>query len=657
MQLRVVLENDLLASNRYSNIQKMIKQILVLAILFFIKLSCYANIDSLEIALDNAKSRTEKVQLLNEIAQKYLLKNPKQAITLCNEGILLKKRNKKDLGLANLYKTKGTAYLYLGEYDSTKFYWKAYIKLVPGGYEKEKADGYNNLGTYFQKVGYSDSSIYYHRKALALRKKLNEPLGIAMSLHNIAALYRKQGNLTEAIDLYNRALNIYRKNGKKKEIADVLVGLGLIHRELKNYMTSIKYFKESLKINESINNMRGIGSLYNNLGVVYLDIKNDSLAEVYFLKSEEISSKLGDNVSNYGVQINLAVIYKRNGEIQKSIIFYEKALRYFEAKKNHENMAIIQNNLGYLYQKTGNDANAIGYFRKALINGKLADMLKVQKNAHKGLSNSLRNVGQFEEALEHFTRYASIQDSIVQTELIEKVAKYQELYESEKRIKEIKELKHSVYVKNTQAYTDRMYRNWLVVLAVLLIVLVLITINRFKLRKKVLLQRARLIEDEKEEFRLKSALVEKEIEIKNRELSTLSINAMNKNEMLHTLSEKLTNLKFKTQEEIEQSVFELEQQIKRSFNLDKDWETFQRHFTNVHPDFFSQLKSKFPKLSSNDLRICAYMKMNLSTKEISTLMHIAPKSTRMNKYRLKKKLNLSDGEDLQEFISREEHFK
>jgi len=629
----------------------MTNKFLLTLIACFLQLLCFANVDSLIIALDGAQSTSQKMQLSNEIAEELLLKNPRRSISFCNNGIALKIRSKKNFDLARLYKTKGTAHLYLGEYDSTKFYWVAYLDALPHDKKKELSDGYNNLGVYFQTVNNADSSLYYHKKALALRTQLNRSVDIAKSMNNIAAIYRKRGDLKKALDLYNKALKIYQKHDKKKEIANVLVGLGLIHRELKNYSTSIAYFKESLSINESMNNVRGKGNLYNNLGIAYLDVGNDSLAEIYLLKSEEISAKLGDPIGNYGVQINLAVIYKRRGETDRSIIHYEKALRYFEARNDRDNMAIVQNNIGYLYQKTKDDKKAIGYFRNALSNATATDNIDVLKNAHKGLSNSLRNVGQFEEALEQFTMFATLQDSLKQSELIEKLAKYQELYESEKRIKEIKALKHRVFVKEAQAKTNRMYRDGLIVFAFLLIVLVLITISRFKLKKKVLVQKTRLMEDEKEEFRLKSALVEKEIELKNRELSSLSVQAMNKNELLHSLSEKLSTLKRSTTEELEQSIFELERQIKSSFNLDKDWDTFQKHFTNVHPEFFTGLKSQFPKLSPNDLRICAYIKMNLSTKEISTLMNIAPKSTRMNKYRLKKKLHLLDGEDLQEFIS------
>lgn len=90
--------------------------------------------------------------------------------------------------------------------------------------------------------------------------------------------------------------------------------------------------------------------------------------------------------------------------------------------------------------------------------------------------------------------------------------------------------------------------------------------------------------------------------------------------------------------------------IDYSFNLDKDWEEFKLYFEDVHKDFFGQLKEQYPSLSPNELRLCALLKLNLSVKEMASLMGISPESVKMARHRLRKKLGLTSDQNLVEFM-------
>src|SRR5690606_32759549 len=71
-----------------------------------------------------------------------------------------------------------------------------------------------------------------------------------------------------------------------------------------------------------------------------------------------------------------------------------------------------------------------------------------------------------------------------------------------------------------------------------------------------------------------------------------------------------------------------------------DWEEFSLHFDDVHRNFLSEMKSRFPALSTTDLKLCAYLRLNLSSKEIAHLMNITLKGVEVGRYRLRKKLHL-----------------
>jgi len=94
----------------------------------------------------------------------------------------------------------------------------------------------------------------------------------------------------------------------------------------------------------------------------------------------------------------------------------------------------------------------------------------------------------------------------------------------------------------------------------------------------------------------------------------------------------------------------LENIVDYSFNLDEDWEEFQHYFEEVHSGFFDALKTEYPALTPNELRLAALAKLNLSIKETATIMGITPNSVKTARYRLRKKLKMETEENLTEFM-------
>ena len=90
--------------------------------------------------------------------------------------------------------------------------------------------------------------------------------------------------------------------------------------------------------------------------------------------------------------------------------------------------------------------------------------------------------------------------------------------------------------------------------------------------------------------------------------------------------------------------------IDRNINNDDDWTFFENAFNNADKDFLKKVKEKHPELSSNDLRLCAYLRLNLSSKEIAPLLNISVRSVEVKRYRLRKKMNLSHDDGLTDYI-------
>jgi DNA-binding CsgD family transcriptional regulator len=147
-------------------------------------------------------------------------------------------------------------------------------------------------------------------------------------------------------------------------------------------------------------------------------------------------------------------------------------------------------------------------------------------------------------------------------------------------------------------------------------------------------------------------LQKEKLQQKNRELSTATLHILNKNEVLCNIK-KMAQQAVDDDETGKQVYFtNLIREIDNNTNLDEQWDQFKLHFESVHKGFFEKLTREFSNLTQNELKLCAYLRMNLSTKEIAQMLHISPESVTTKRYRLRKKLKLDNEENLVGFIRR-----
>jgi len=154
----------------------------------------------------------------------------------------------------------------------------------------------------------------------------------------------------------------------------------------------------------------------------------------------------------------------------------------------------------------------------------------------------------------------------------------------------------------------------------------------------------------------KSSQLEKDkfisdIDIKNRQLASFAMHVAQKNEVLLQIKEDINKLIDGVNSDSKQKLNELINKIKANIQLERNWKDFKLHFENVHPGFFHRLNEKFSKLTPKDQKLCAYLRMNFSTKEIAQLLSITSGSAEISRIRLRKKLSLSKETNLVTFIT------
>ena len=157
-------------------------------------------------------------------------------------------------------------------------------------------------------------------------------------------------------------------------------------------------------------------------------------------------------------------------------------------------------------------------------------------------------------------------------------------------------------------------------------------------------------QSQEEITRLKNEKLEAELLHMDKELGTSTVLILNKNGFIAGVKDNLKSIAKKSTEEVSKELNRLVHDIEENLSSDEDWEHFQHHFDNVHGDFSRRFRSAYPVLSPQDMKLSAYLRMNLSTKEIAHLLNISVRGVEISRYRLRKKLQLDRKLNLQEYI-------
>lgn len=165
------------------------------------------------------------------------------------------------------------------------------------------------------------------------------------------------------------------------------------------------------------------------------------------------------------------------------------------------------------------------------------------------------------------------------------------------------------------------------------------------------IRRMEIEKREREIVALKAEKLESDLTLKSKELAMSTMTIIRKNEVLIKVKDELVDLKKHLGSQYPNKYYDrMVRLVDQSISSNDDWEIFQTNFDRIHENFFRNLHAAYPELTSNDLRFCAYFRLNLTTKDIAHLMNISPKGVEMARYRIRKKINIPSEKNISEFL-------
>ena len=217
-------------------------------------------------------------------------------------------------------------------------------------------------------------------------------------------------------------------------------------------------------------------------------------------------------------------------------------------------------------------------------------------------------------------------------------------------------------LENTVVYSFTVMKPWYKTTFALFIYLIMAIImayfihkayrNYYQKQKEKLIEENNLLleikelENEQELMRIRNEQLSQDVDAKSRELAVSTMSLNSKNELLAFIKEDLK----KTSKDGDKSIKSVISTINKNITEEDSWNVFKEAFDNADKDFLKKMKLAHPSLTPNDLRLCAYLRLNLSSKEVAPLLNISVRSVEIKRYRLRKKMDLSHEQGLVEYI-------
>jgi len=469
--------------------------------------------------------------------------------------------------------------------------------------EKELAEAINLAGIGYFYAGMVEESARYYTRYLEMKKSKGSDFDMAVAYSSLAGIWMMKTDYDRADSLYSRALKL-----------------------LENIRDE--------KILSAAEKTKSLAVLYNNLSIVYREKNQLDLAASYNEKGIALCASVPELKKEWIRLINnYADILAKKGRSEEAVLLLESAL---DSARNLSDIAMqfaTHYSLAKVYQMKGASAKALENAYKSL---GLVIPLKDPQSIHT-ITNLMYNIYKVKGPSDSALKYLSISqqhDSLIRLEQAKDLLLKQELKDALNE----QELQSQEKHRTTLIY-------WGAAALLFFASAVFLLIKYYNNRKK--LQMTHLeslrIQLDAEKLALEKELLANQLEDKDKQIATNVMYQLQKNELIQGVTKKLLLFAREKKTDADETIHAVIKELEKATDQNI-WEEFEIRFQEVHRSFYDKLQQQFPDLSPNERRLCAFLRLNMSSKEISTITGQSIHSIQVARTRLRKKMNLTHTE-------------
>lgn len=456
------------------------------------------------------------------------------------------------------------------------------------------------LGEFYADHGIFSEAVPHFNSAMQLLKDAPKDTLHVLLYHAIGKVDFTKKNFELAAQYFAEGEQIAADTGYTKGQAISSTLLGSSYEKLKEYTTALDYQERAKQLFTILKDTLGIAIVNGNIGSIHEDLGENALAKDYFLRSYEsvrgMGTPLEANILN-----NLGDVDRRMGHYGQSIFYYEKALELAGTISEYQEMKEAAIDLSKIYNIQNNHELAYEYLEKA--------------NRYNNELQRIENSDQL---------------NILHT-----------VYEMDRNESQMALLQEQE--KTNDAKQNFM---WLAIFS--LAVITIVGYLHLSRKKQIKLK---LQDYERQLLKTELDKKEREVQLKASTLSKYSLLMSKKNKMLHELSLTLKNMAYRNHMDLQSKIRDLSLEIDSSLHQEEQSDEFLNFFKEVHPGFIKKLSSlSNDSLSPSEMRLAMLLRLNLSSKEIASVLGVTQDTVRVARYRLRKKLPIDSREELATFM-------
>ncbi|MCG8387816.1 MAG: tetratricopeptide repeat protein [Cytophagales bacterium] len=585
-----------------------------------------------------------------------------------------------ELERASVFKTWAEAWYYVGNLDSTQTYYTKAFDLYDTNREDSLAfEMLFEIGIANRRSGrYHEATKQYHIAMEYARNKQRSILE-ADAINAIGVIHYYQGNMVSALENYLQAMRAYERLDIPSKLAKSYNNLGIIYKVNNNYQKAIEYYRKSINIRKQNGHYHTLEPPYYNINNLYHFLNQPELA----LKASKEAYSLAlahaivpwqrschrmlaedylilDDLDSMDIHIQhyrrlatdaywQAFANQLKGKYWVAKAKYEsgvelllKALATFEQESDFVRQEKTHLYLSEAYQSSQQYALAAVHAKKALTLASEEENNPVIRMALELLYKTYEASGDMANAYKYLMLYRQKQDSTFN----ETKAAIIGGMEAEQRLI-VKEQENLLLQNEAKLNAEIIKQQDSVVLfsivAAGLLACIGFLVYKGQSNKRKIAEMALQVSEGKADR------IAGELEYKNKEIVNFALQITEKNEFIEMVNHQINKLKT-TSKEGSGEIQKLAMLVRDHLSISRQREEFNAHVENVYDAFFKRLDDRYPGLSQAEKKLAALLRLNLSSKEIASVVNISPKSVDMNRYRLRKKMGLENEVSLTEAL-------
>ncbi len=445
--------------------------------------------DSLNRIIAQSKNEGDIAKAYNHLAFEYSRKDLVKSRGYLNEAIAIAKRIGNFTRLSASYSQLVYMLHDYGKPDSAEYYLNEVKKMYEQAGVQEKngvGSNYYTVGAlYYKRTGAYQKAIPFFEKAIELFSKMEDRQSVAGQTLNLGNTYLAIGNYQKATEQHLKSLRIFEEIDNQRGISFCYQSLSSSFTKLKQYSQALVYANKSLKIKTTLNDRKGLGSAQSNLGDIYWGLGQFDKSLLHYTASVNFAREVKSFPDEMGNYQSIAKVYKAKKDFKQAADYFNKSKLLAVQLKDTPSVAAIEAELITL-QNNANAANNAENKLKLNIEmfQERGDMNR-QATGYKNMVDFYIANKEFDKALEYNIKYYQAIDSIENNDLQLQVKKMEELYNSEKKEKEITVFKKDQELNQARLQRQKTFQFGAAILFGLLLLSGLLLFNRFKLRQRM----------------------------------------------------------------------------------------------------------------------------------------------------------------------------